>query len=147
MKRFFIGMFTLMLGIGYTFGQDMPSTNEVSAANTVVQENDTVAADMDRMPEFPGGQRAMFQYVAMNMQYPENARAMGFEGRTVCSFLIMEDGSVSDVTVEKSSGYRSLDKEAVRLIKGMPNWIPGMVKGKVIPIRITQPVNFRCRHY
>lgn len=146
MKRFFIGMFTLMLGIGYAFGQDVPSTNEVSAVDTIAQENDT-AADMDRMPEFPGGQRALFQYLSMNVNYPENARAMGFEGRAICTFLVMEDGSITDITLEKSSGYRSLDKEALRLIKGMPNWTPGMVQGKVIPIRMTVPVNFRQKRY
>ena len=78
-----------------------------------------------------------------NVKYPAIAKENGIEGRTVCSFIVEKDGSITNVEVVRSAGDPSLDKEAVRVIKCMPHWIPGTQKGKPVRVRYTIPVNFR----
>lgn len=74
------------------------------------------------MPEFPGGQQAMFKYLSENVKYPTIAHENRIQGRVVVQFVVNKDGSISEVEVVRSGGDPSLDKEAVRLISSMPNW-------------------------
>ena len=67
------------------------------------------------------------------------------EGRVICQFVVDRDGTIEDVQVVKSGGHPSLDKEAVRVIKLMPKWKPGLQDGKPVRVRYTVPVNFRLK--
>lgn len=95
------------------------------------------------MPEFPGGREALFDFIKENMRYPEEARKAGKEGRTICQFRVMEDGSLQDVEVVRSSGDESLDAEAIRLISIMPTWIPGKQCNRAIAVKYTVPFIFK----
>lgn len=117
----------------------------VSAQKTVVsKKNQKVFDVVEQMPEFPGGMEALFKYMAENMKYPEDAKKQQVEGRVLVQFIVETDGSVSNTEVLKRV-FPSLDAEAVRVISGMPKWIPGKQNGKVVRVKYTIPVSFRFK--
>ena len=117
----------------------------VSAQKTVVsKKNQKVFDVVEQMPEFPGGMEALFKYMAENMKYPEDAKKQQVEGRVLVQFIVETDGSVSNTEVLMRV-FPSLDAEAVRVISGMPKWIPGKQNGKVVRVKYTIPVSFRCK--
>ena len=97
------------------------------------------------MPEFPGGQHALKNYLQSNLIYPEDAKELGIEGKVFVSFVVLEDGSVQQVAILRGiNGSKSCEKETQRLIKSMPNWIPGKNDlGQIIKVRVKIPVVFR----
>ena len=107
-------------------------------------ESDKVFEVVDEMPSFPGGQGAMYDFMARNIQYPKVAEENGVQGRVIVTFIVKKDGSLSDVRVVKSVDP-ALDKEAVRLIKSMPKWSPGIEKGQFVNVKFTVPVTFRLQ--
>lgn len=100
---------------------------------------------VETMPEFPGGQQALFKYLSENVKYPVIAQENGIQGRVICQFVVNKDGSIVDVEVVRSGGDASLDKEAVRVIKSMPKWKPGKQRGKAVRVKYTVPVNFKLQ--
>lgn len=100
---------------------------------------------VETMPEFPGGQQALFKYLSENVKYPVIAQENGIQGRVICQFVVNKDGAIVDVEVVRSGGDPSLDKEAVRVIKSMPKWNPGKQRGKAVRVKYTVPVNFRLQ--
>ncbi len=106
------------------------------------EEDNTIYSVPETLPEFPGGKQAMMLYLSENVKYPTIAADNGIQGRAVCSFVVNKDGSISDVEVVRSGGDPSLDKEALRVIKSMPKWKPGTIKGKPVRVKFTLPVNF-----
>ena len=100
---------------------------------------------VETMPEFPGGQQALFKYLGENVKYPVIAQENGIQGRVICQFVVIKDGSIVDVVVVRSSGEPSLDKEALRVINSMPKWKPGKQRGKPVRVKYTVPVNFRLQ--
>ena len=96
------------------------------------------------MPTFPGGTEALMQYLKENVKYPPQAEREGIEGRVVCSFVVLEDGTVSDIEVAISV-HPLLDNEVVRVLGLMPKWIPGKQKGMPMKVRYSLPVTFRLQ--
>lgn len=109
------------------------------------EEEEVVFMVVETMPEFPGGQQALFKYLSENVKYPVIAQENGIQGRVICQFVVNKDGSIVDVEVVRSGGDASLDKEAVRVIKSMPKWKPGKQRGKAVRVKYTVPVNFRLQ--
>lgn len=107
------------------------------------EEEEVIYMVVEKMPEFPGGQQALFTFLCENVAYPADAHTNGIQGRVICQFIVEKDGRVSDVQVVRSSGDSSLDKEALRVIKSMPNWTPGTQRGKPVRVKYTIPINFR----
>ena len=107
------------------------------------EEDEKIYVVVEQMPQFPGGQQALFKYLSENVKYPAIAKENRIQGRVICQFVVNKDGSITDVEVVRSGGDPSLDREAVRVIKSMPNWIPGRQKGKPIRVKYSVPVNFR----
>ena len=105
--------------------------------------NDSVVFEVvEEMPDFPGGQSALMEYLAKNIKYPATAHENGKQGRVIVMFVVKKDGSISDVkTVRGVDPY--LDKEAERVITAMPNWKPGKQRGQAVNVRFTVPVTFR----
>ena len=97
---------------------------------------------VDEMPQFPGGMPAMMQYLSSNIRYPEDAKEAGAQGRVIVSFIVEKDGSISNAKVTKPT-YSSLDKEALRLVSAMPNFIPGKQNGEAVRVKYSFPVSFR----
>ena len=79
---------------------------------------------VEQMPSFPGGPQALMQWLSENVRYPVVAQENGVQGRVVVSFVVERDGSITDLKVVRSADP-SLDKEAARVVKSMPRWIPG----------------------
>ncbi len=109
------------------------------------EEESVVFVVVETMPEFPGGQQALFKYLSENVKYPVIAQENGIQGRVICQFVVNKDGAIVDVEVVRSSGDPSLDKEAVRVIKSMPKWNPGKQRGKAVRVKYTVPVNFHLQ--
>ena len=109
------------------------------------EEEEVVFVVVETMPEFPGGQQALFKYLSENVKYPVIAQENGIQGRVICQFVVNKDGSIVEVEVVRSGGDASLDKEAVRVIKSMPKWKPVKQRGKAVRVKYTVPVNFRLQ--
>lgn len=105
-------------------------------------EENRIHVVVERMPEFPGGEAAMNQFIARNIRYPVIAQENGIQGRVVCQFVVNTDGKIVDVEVVRSI-EESLDREAVRVIKSMPPWTPGRQGGKNVRVKYTLPIRFR----
>lgn len=95
----------------------------------------------DPMPEFPGGQAKLNDYLKSNINYPVEAREMGIEGKVFIGYVVKADGTITDVQVRRGV-HQTLDREAIRVIKSMPNWIPGKQDGKTVNVQMTIPVKF-----
>lgn len=120
-------------------------TNQVETASVAVKDtltpDESVFEVVEQMPEFLGGYKEMMKYIEQNMRYPEEAKKAGTQGRVVVQFLVNKNGAISDVSVLRSVD-RLLDAEAVRLVRSMPKWKPGMQKGKAVTVKYTVPVLF-----
>ena len=106
------------------------------------KKNEMVFDVVEVMPQFPGGQIAMLQYLMKNIKYPEQAVKEGIQGRVTVSFIVEKDGRVSNVRLLRSV-QPSLDKEAIRVVKSMPKWTPGKQNGKPVRVRFNLPVMFK----
>lgn len=117
---------------------------EVIADEKPKEEETKVFDVVEQMPSYPGGMGALMQYLSSNIKYPVIAEENGIQGRVVCTFVVERDGSITDVRVAKSVDP-SLDKEACRVIKSMPHWIPGKQNGSAVRVKYTLPVTFRLQ--
>ncbi len=108
------------------------------------EEENKVFDVVEQMPSFPGGNSALMQFLSKNIKYPVVAEENGIQGRVICTFVVERDGRVTDVHVVKSVDP-SLDKEAVRVVSSMPNWIPGKQNGSAVRVKYTLPVTFRLQ--
>ena len=106
--------------------------------------NDKVLEKAEVMPEFPGGEQAMMDFVAKNVQYPQEARDKEISGRVLVGFIVEKDGSIGDVKVVKGIGG-GCDEEAVRVVKAMPKWKPGKDKGKPVRVSYMMPFTFKLQ--
>ncbi len=122
------------------------ANTQISAPVEVQQEEETEEIInfyvIEEKPEFPGGEAAMFQWIAKNIKYPEIAKENGVQGKVFVQFVIGKDGKVTDVQVVRGVDP-SLDKEAVRVIQSMPAWKPGKQRGKPVKVSFQLPINFR----
>ena len=99
---------------------------------------------VEENPEFPGGPEALLKYLSKNIVYPESAIDNGIQGRVTVRFVVERDGSVSGVEIQKGVD-QALDKEAMRVVKGMPKWKPGRQQGRTVRTRFSVPVVFRLQ--
>ena len=99
---------------------------------------------VEQMPSFPGGPSALMKYLNDNIKYPVVAQENGVQGRVVVSFVVERDGSITDVKVVRSVDP-SLDREAARVVRGMPHWIPGKQNGSAVRVKYNVPVSFRLQ--
>lgn len=113
-------------------------------AAAVEEEETVIFVVAETMPSFPGGDQALFKFLSENVKYPVIAQENGIQGRVICQFVVNRDGSIVDVEVVRSVDP-SLDREAIRVIKSMPNWTPGKQRGKTVRVKFTLPVNFRLQ--
>ena len=120
------------------------TANSISTNNMQTKQSDIKSSDkVEVMPEFKGGNKAMMEFLMMNMKYPESAVKAKQQGKAVVGFVVGKDGTVSDVYIEKSTGYDVLDNEAMRVVKSMPAWEPGKQKGKPVDVKYFVPITFR----
>lgn len=99
---------------------------------------------VEQMPSFPGGQKALIEYLTANVRYPDDCEETCVQGRVVVSFVVERDGSITEAKVVKSV-YPSLDEEALRVVSGMPKWIPGKLNGESVRTKYMIPITFRLK--
>ena len=120
------------------------TANSISTNNMQTKQSDKkVFKVVEEMPKFTGGDAKLMEFLMMNMKYPESAIKAKQQGRAVVGFVVGKDGTVSDVYIEKSTGYDVLDNEAMRVVKSMPAWEPGKQKGKPVDVKYFVPITFR----
>ncbi len=108
------------------------------------EEDNVVFVIVENKPEFPGGDAELMKFISNNIKYPVIAQENGIQGRVICQFVVNKDGSIVDINVVRSVDP-SLDKEAIRVIKSMPKWKPGMQRGKAVRVKFTLPIVFRLQ--
>jgi len=107
-----------------------------------MSDDDRIYDVVEQMPSFKGGQGTLMKWIASNLNYPVAAEEQQIEGRVLVQFVVEKDGSITNVKVIKSI-ESSLDNEAIRVVKSMPNWIPGRQNGLAVRVKYTVPVTFR----
>ena len=120
------------------------SDNAVVVVDEVVEE-EQIFQVVEQPAEFPGGMKAMYEWLSENIQYPRISRDNNSQGRTILRFVVNSDGSIQNIQVIKSSGDMYLDKEAERVVGQMPKWSPGKQAGKAVRCWFTLPVMFRLQ--
>jgi protein TonB len=113
----------------------------ISTQEEEEEEDTQVFFIVEDMPEFPGGELALRQYIANAIKYPVIAQENGIQGRVYVTFVVNTDGSVSDARIARGVDP-SLDKEALRVINSLPKWKPGKQRGKPVRVSYTVPINF-----
>lgn len=93
-------------------------------------------------PEFPGGREAMYKYLQKTIQYPTADMVAGIQGRVFLRFVVGKEGAVNDVAVARGVSP-GLDAEAMRAVRAMPNWTPGLKNGKPVKVCFVLPVSFK----
>lgn len=131
-------------------GNDESNGEVLKAKEVIVQqeppkvEENKIFDVVEQMPTFPGGDAALMKYLRDNIHYPTVAAENGVQGRVVVGFVVEKDGSISDVNILKGQDP-SLDKEAMRVVKSMPKWIPGKQNGSSVRVKFQVPVQFRLQ--
>ena len=127
-------------------GNDEAAGEILKAQEVIVQEKveEQVFDVVEQMPQFPGGDAALFEYLSTHIKYPAIAEENGVQGRVIVTFVVERDGSITDVKVVKAVDP-SLDREAARVVAGMPKWIPGKQNGAAVRVKYTVPVTFRLQ--
>lgn len=107
----------------------------------VIEEIFTV---VEQMPEFPGGEAKLFEFIMKNLKYPQQAKEANIRGKVYVQFVVRKDGSITDIKTVRGIGS-GCDDEAMRVVKSMPKWVPGTQRGKPVDVRMILPVNFSLR--
>ncbi len=118
-----------------------------NGTGTVIEEKaPEIFTVVEEMPEFPGGPQEMMKYIQKNIQYPQMAKEAGLSGKCFLKFVVNGNGNITDVQVLKGvPGCQECDKEAIRVVKSMPNWKAGKQNGRSVPVFFNLPINFQLR--
>ena len=137
------GIYVVVMLVGITVS--MLSFNSCSKAD-IVQPVENPPTKLWVNPEtpasFPGGTKAMFEFIKDNLRYPAGYEETDIQGRVIVTFMIEEDGSLSDIKVSRGLDPK-FDEEAVRVVSIMPKWTPAKVYGKPIKVRYTCRIDFK----
>ena len=125
-------------------GEVLKAKEVIAQPEPPKEEENKVFEVVEQMPAFPGGDAALMKYLQENVHYPTIALENDVQGRVVVGFVVEKDGSITDVTVIKSQDP-SLDREAARVVKSMPRWIPGKQNGSAVRVKYQVPVTFRLQ--
>ena len=118
------------------------SENKSKTDNTNTTERVHVISET--MPEFPGGQYALFKFISKNLNYPKDAKKKGIQGKVMVQFIVEKDGTIGDIRIIRSVSP-DLDKEAIRVfnLPTMPKWKPGTSDGVAVRVRYSVPIIFK----
>ena len=146
MKKIIIILSLFALFAGSCKGQE---TNTLSTAKTFVASEiseDSVFVIVDKRPEFPGGLMAMKDYLLNTIQLPLDMQGASWQGRVIVRFIVRKTGKITDIEIVRSL-LPSADKEAVRVVETMPDWIAGEHNGEKVDVRFTMPIGFKASDY
>lgn len=121
-------------------------TGKGPATTTTITDNFVpFVPNPEVMPEFPGGEKALFAFLRDNTEYPERPRILEIEGKVTVKFIVNEDGTVTDAKILKGV-TEELDREAMRVVKRLPKFKPGMQGGRNVKVPYVIPFNFKLGH-
>ena len=120
------------------------TTDAIDPVSSESHKEDSIYNKVEVMPEFPGGMEAMMKYISENIKYPEQAKEKNTQGRVLVTFVVEKNGKISNVKVMVGIG-NGCDEEAVRVIKAMPKWKPGMQDGKKVRVSFAIPISFKLQ--
>ncbi len=115
---------------------------EGSGTGGAGKTEDTPIVFAEQMPQFPGGEAEMYRYIKDNLKYPISDQEIGIEGRVTVRFVVSKAGEIGDLQLIKGVSV-NCDREAMRVIKGMPKWIPGRNNGEPVKVYFTLPIVFK----
>lgn len=120
----------------------LSAQNTDSKSNVKESVSDPFFFVVEQMPEFPGGENAMYKYLVDNLKYPEQAKKEKITGKVIVSFVVEKDGRITNAKVTKDIGGGCGD-EALRVVNKMPRWKPGKQKGKPVRVQFSLPFLFK----
>ncbi len=110
----------------------------------VFPEDGKIYTVVNQQPDFPGGEDSLMAFIKKNLKYPAFAKENGIQGRVTLSFVVEKDGSISNIEILRSPA-EELSQEAIRIVKSMPKWKPGVLKGENVRVKYVLPVTFRLQ--
>lgn len=116
----------------------------VEKKTPVEEKKEEIFKSVEQMPTFPGGDPALMKYLSSHINYPAMAQENGVQGRVVVQFVVTKTGKVGEVKVVRSVD-KDLDREAVRVCKSLPNFVPGRQNGQPVNVWYTLPVTFKLQ--
>ena len=114
---------------------------KLASVDSKLSSGDEVFVVVEEMPEFPGGVKALRQYLAATVKYPEIAQEKGIQGKVYVTFVVNKDGSVLNAKIARGVDPL-LDAEALRVVSSLPKWNPGKQKGQAVAVQYTVPIKF-----
>lgn len=133
---------------------DVKGTDEINGKDIAeLRENQQIANEeveekvfevAEQAPAFPGGQAELMKWIQKELKYPSTAAESGIQGRVIIQFIVDKTGNIRDVKVVRTVDP-DLDKEAIRVVKAMPRWIPGKQSGEAVSVRFTLPIYFKLK--
>ena len=114
----------------------------ISISTVGFSQDDGLVYFAEVEPQFPGGERAMSEWLQRNIKYPIEAYEANEQGMVYVQFIVYKTGELSDFKIIRGVSD-SIDAEALRVVKKMPNWIPGTVRGTKVSVRYTLPISFK----
>ena len=105
---------------------------------------DSVHTVADEWQQFPGGDKALYTFIANEINYPLYAKRQDIEGKIYIQFVVTKEGNIADVVVAKGI-ERGCDQEAIRVIKSLPRWIPGKINRIPVNVRVQIPIVFKLQ--
>ena len=110
---------------------------------TAAAVDNAIYTVVEHDPEFPGGMDALVAWVGSHVEYPAEAREAGLQGTVFVTFVVERDGSITNVrVVAPKEKMALLEEEAVRVVRAMPKWKPGKVRGKKVRVQFNLPIQF-----
>ena len=119
----------------------LSAQNTDSKSNVKESVSDPSFIVVEQMPEFPGGEEALYQFLGSNLSYPDTAKEQNITGKVIVSFVVEKDGRITNAKVIKDIGG-GCGEEALRVVNKMPRWKPGKQKGKPVRVQFSLPFVF-----
>ena len=118
--------------------------SNANGMNWVAQQDEKVYEKVEQMPEFPGGNEELINFLVKAVQYPDEAKKKGTQGKVFVNFVVGKDGTVTNAKIAKGADPL-LDAEALRVVGTMPKWNPGKEKGEAVAVQFTLPIVFALK--
>lgn len=132
---------TTKAGVSYQMsGGKMTQLSVINPAGDLNDKEPFIV--VQQMPQFPGGEDKMMNFIRMNIKYPEKAEKDGIEGTVIVNLVINKKGGITDTQILRNPD-KSLTKEVLKIIHRMPNWIPGKQNGENVSVSYALPISFR----
>jgi protein TonB len=135
--------FKLNKNVEYTTIPSSTETAKVYAkTDPAILENNDIYTIVDKMPFYEYGERELANFISYNIRYPKEALQQGIEGRILCSFIVGQDGSISNIEVVNGL-HEALNNEAIRVLGLMSKWVPGENDGEKVNVKCLLPIDFK----